>query len=63
MKVVGKCGICHLDLLAAPGQVVRFHRECRKEGKKRFGKTREVRQFKLTEFGTLVPQTGVITGQ
>lgn len=52
---VGKCGVCTKAMFAAPGQIVRFHGGCRKEGKKKFGRSSGVNQFEINEFGSLVP--------
>lgn len=35
---VGACHVCEEPLFVAPGQIIRFHKQCRKEGRQRFGR-------------------------
>lgn len=44
---VGPCPLCDLPLMVAPGQQIRFHKECRKEGRKRFGRADHVVEVDL----------------
>lgn len=41
---VGACPVCTKPLYVAPGQQIRFHKDCRKEGRKRFGRSEVVIQ-------------------
>lgn len=44
---LGPCYVCGKDLFAGLGQVVRFHAECRKKGRQRFGKATKTVGIKL----------------
>lgn len=35
---VGDCAVCGNPLMVAMGQHIRFHKECRKEGRERYGR-------------------------
>lgn len=35
---LGPCFVCNNPIYGVAGQRVRFHKECRKEGRKRFGR-------------------------
>lgn len=59
LKDVGTCPICGEPLLAAPGQVVRFHRECRKRGREKYGRAQGIKKFTLNETGELTPNVVV----
>lgn len=39
---VGNCLMCHESLYAAPGQQIRFHKQCRKAGRHRYGRADHV---------------------
>lgn len=59
LKEIGTCPICEKPLLCAPGQVIRFHRECRTAGRKRFGKATGVKAFEIDGAGMLTPKVVV----
>lgn len=42
LVALGRCTVCNNLLYVAPGQRIRFHKECRKEGRKRFGRSENV---------------------
>lgn len=39
---VGPCGVCREPLMVAVGQQIRFHKQCREEGRKKFGRATRV---------------------
>lgn len=41
---IGPCDVCNQPLMVAVGQQIRFHKECRKEGRRRFGRATHVVQ-------------------
>lgn len=45
---VGPCPVCGQLLMAVPWQQVRFHKECRKKGRKMFGRATQVREVTPT---------------
>lgn len=56
LKVIGTCPVCDNPLLCAPGQIIRFHRECRTEGRKKYGKSTGIKKFDVNYRGELMPQ-------
>lgn len=42
---VGDCMVCWKPLMVAPGQRIRFHKECRKEGRKKYGRADGVVEY------------------
>lgn len=36
---IGPCAVCLAPLMVAVGQRIRFHKQCRNEGRKRFGRS------------------------
>ena len=55
-KEIGTCSVCEEPLLCAPGQIIRFHGQCRAEGRRLYGKSKGVKQFDINEQGSLVPK-------
>lgn len=42
---LGPCFVCEKDLFGAAGQSVRFHKECRKAGRKKLGRATHTQQL------------------
>ncbi len=59
MKEIGTCPVCDKPLLCAPNQTIRFHKTCRTEGRKRYGKTQGIKKFEENYRGLLVPKVVV----
>lgn len=59
LKHIADCPVCEQPLMCAPGQIIRFHRGCRIEGKKRFGRSTGVKKFEVNSGGELTPKVVV----
>lgn len=42
---LGPCFVCEQPLYGVAGQIVRFHKQCRAEGRKRFGRATHTQQL------------------
>lgn len=62
LQNVGPCSVCKRPLMVAVGQQIRFHKECRKEGRKRFGAAHNVVEVGIGGIVKVTPPADVVGG-